>query len=95
MISLKLDDIYFLNNSISRQNKIDIVDIQNASLSGGVAVGAIADLMIQPYGAFFMGSICGVVSTLGYRLLQVNNTFKTMSTSFSLHIFHDPRMKYS
>ena len=52
-------------------NKLDIVDIQNASLSGGVAVGAIADLMIQPYGAFFMGSLCGVVSTLGYRILMV------------------------
>ena len=55
-------------------NKLDIVDIQNASLSGGVAVGAIADLMIQPYGAFFMGSLCGVVSTLGYRLLMVSMT---------------------
>ena len=92
---MKLNDLYFLNISIPRQNKIDIVDVQNASLSGGVAVGAIADLMIQPYGAFFMGSICGVVSTLGYRLLQVNNTFKTISTSFSLHMFHGLRMKYN
>ena len=48
-----------------------MVDIQNATLSGGVAVGAVADMMIQPYGAFLLGSICGVVSTLGYRLLQV------------------------
>ena len=61
-----------LNFYISSQNKIDIVDVQNASLSGGVAVGAVADLMIQPYGAFFLGSLCGVVSTLGYRVLQVN-----------------------
>ena len=52
-----------------------MVDIQNATLSGGVAVGAVADMMIQPYGAFLLGSICGVVSTLGYRLLQVTNTF--------------------
>ena len=51
-----------------------MVDIQNATLSGGVAVGAVADMMIQPYGAFFLGSICGVVSTLGYRLLQVTYT---------------------
>ena len=36
-------------------------------------MGAIADLMIQPYGAFFMGSLCGIVSTLGYRLLQVSD----------------------
>ena len=62
-----------MNIRTSSQNKIDIVDVQNASLSGGVAVGAIADLMIQPYGAFFMGSLCGIVSTLGYRLLQVSD----------------------
>ena len=55
-----------------RKNKFDVVDFQNATLSGGVAVGAIADLMIQPGGAFIAGSLCGVVSTLGYRVLQVS-----------------------
>ena len=48
-----------------------MVHIQNATLSGGVAVGAIADLMIQPYGAFLAGSLCGILSTLGYTFLQV------------------------
>jgi len=45
--------------------------LQNASLSGGVAVGAIADLMIQPYGALLIGTIAGSISTLGFRWLQV------------------------
>ena len=54
-----------------RGNKFDVVDFQNATLSGGVAVGAIADLMIQPGGAFIAGSLCGIVSTLGYRVIQV------------------------
>ena len=57
--------------SLCRQKRFDIVDIQNATLSGGVAVGAVADLMLQPYGAFFAGSIVGVISTLGFRSLQV------------------------
>ena len=48
------------------------MDIQNATLSGGVAVGAIADLMLGPGGAFCMGTITGVVSAFGYRILQVN-----------------------
>jgi len=50
--------------------RLDMVDIQNATLSGGVAVGAIADLMIQPYGAFLAGTLTGIVSCLGYRLVQ-------------------------
>ena len=31
--------------------KMNIVDAQNACLAGGVAVGAIADMSLQPYGA--------------------------------------------
>ena len=56
---------------LHRKNRFQIVDIQNATLSGGVAVGAIADLMLQPGGAFMMGTITGLVSAFGYRLLQV------------------------
>ena len=60
------------HSSDYRRNNFDIVDLQNAALSGGVAVGAIADLMIQPHFAFMAGSVCGAVSTLGYKVLQVN-----------------------
>ena len=48
-----------------------MVDLQNATLSGGVAVGAIADLMIEPFGALLIGSITGTISCFGYRILQV------------------------
>ena len=51
--------------------KMNIVDAQNACLSGGVAVGAIADLSLQPYGAVVIGSAVGVLSTVGYQLVQV------------------------
>ena len=54
-----------------RGKKLEMVDIQNATLSGGVAVGAIADLMIEPYGALLIGSITGTISCLGFRVLQV------------------------
>ena len=72
-------DFHFLS-----QYKFSAVDFQNATLSGGVAVGAIADLMIQPGGAFIAGTLSGVVSSLGYRVIQVissicfNTIFKAM-----------------
>jgi ammonium transporter Rh len=50
---------------------MDMVDIANATLSGGVAVGAVADLMLQPYGALIAGTLTGAASTLGFRKLQV------------------------
>ncbi|CAB4055552.1 SLC42A [Lepeophtheirus salmonis] len=34
------------------------------------AVGAIADLRIQPYGACIIGTVTGAISTIGYRILQ-------------------------
>ena len=51
--------------------KLNIVDAQNAVLSGGVAVGAIADLVLHPYGAIIIGSCAGMASTIGYQIIQV------------------------
>jgi len=40
----------FIVSSILRpHNKFSMVDIQNATLAGGVAVGSTADMMIQPW----------------------------------------------
>ena len=44
--------------------------IQNATLAGGVAVGAAADMMLTPFGSIVMGSVAGVVSTLGFQYVS-------------------------
>ena len=38
-------------------------------MAGGVAVGAIADMIINPYGSMVIGSISGAISTLGFQFL--------------------------
>lgn len=60
-----------LSHSTSRKNKWEMVHVQNATLAGGVAVGAVADLMLQPWGALILGFLSGMLSTLGYMDLQV------------------------
>ncbi|XP_063594381.1 ammonium transporter Rh type A-like [Penaeus indicus] len=59
-----------LHPEILLKNRWEMVHVQNATLAGGVAVGAVADLMLQPWGALILGFLSGVLSTLGYMDLQ-------------------------
>jgi len=53
-----------------KKGKLEMVHIQNATLAGGVAMGACADLYTNPAGAIGIGFTAGVISTLGFCYLQ-------------------------
>ncbi|TMW63145.1 hypothetical protein Poli38472_002086 [Pythium oligandrum] len=46
--------------------KFDMVHLQNATLAGGVAMGATCELAINPASAVTIGIVSGVVSVIGY-----------------------------
>jgi len=50
--------------------RISTVDIQNATLAGGVAIGASSNLPVTPFFAMAVGVIAGTVSTCGFNKLQ-------------------------
>jgi ammonium transporter Rh len=56
----------FLNNSA----KFRPVDIQNATLAGGVAIGAVCNLTLSLSDCLLIGFIAGVVSTAGFARIQ-------------------------
>ena len=58
----------FVISGLMGHKKFAPEDIQNAVLAGGVAVGATADMLLQPYGAVTAGTIAGVLSCLGYKV---------------------------
>nr|XP_012224503.1 PREDICTED: ammonium transporter Rh type A [Linepithema humile]XP_012224504.1 PREDICTED: ammonium transporter Rh type A [Linepithema humile] len=54
---------------VSKNNRFDMVHIQNSTLAGGVAIGTAAGMMCQPVGALVVGVLSGVISVLGYKYL--------------------------
>ena len=46
--------------------------IQNATLAGGVAIGASADLLVGPWAASLIGALAGILSVTGFELVSVS-----------------------
>lgn len=54
----------------SKDSRFRPADIQNATLSGGVAIGAIANLTLDPWTVLVVGFVAGHVSVFGFARLQ-------------------------
>merc|ERR1711962_1756838 len=55
---------------VSPSKKFVMEHIQNATLAGGVAVGACADMMVTPGGAVGVGALAGILSVTGFNYVQ-------------------------
>ena len=64
----------------SKKHKFRPVDIQNATLAGGVAIGCTANLYISAFDACFIGVASGIVSVIGYNFIQ-----PWLETNWNLH----------
>ena len=44
--------------------------VLNASIAGGVAIGATADMIVQPFGSMIVGFVAGTISSFGFAYLS-------------------------
>ncbi|MHB8129559.1 MAG: ammonium transporter [Mobilitalea sp.] len=80
--------ITYLFSSFFRKGKPSIADIANASLAGGVAIGATCNLVSAPV-AFLIGILAGGICVIGYVFIQprLQKTFKLVDTC-GVHNLH-------
>merc|ERR1712151_475296 len=63
----------FVMSQVMRHGQFCMVDVQNATLAGGVAIGSAANLLVvSPAEAVTIGVASGILSVLGYTVIQPN-----------------------
>merc|ERR1719397_27844 len=55
---------------VSGNRRMSMEHLQNATLAGGVAVGACADMMLTPGGSLVIGALAGILSVCGFQYIQ-------------------------
>lgn len=67
----------FALTPILSQGRMATVPVQNATLAGGVAIGATANLALQPKGALIIGTLAGALSTFGFISIPIPSKWDT------------------
>merc|ERR1719238_1052600 len=57
---------FVLTPIFTGEGRLQTVPIQNATLAGGVSIGATANLPLGPFGAVLIGLLAGALSTIGF-----------------------------
>jgi len=73
---------------VNHERKFVMEHIQNATLAGGVAVGAVADMILTPFGALVMGTIAGSWSTIGYEFISPLLVKRKITDTCGVHNLH-------
>jgi len=60
----------FATSCIIHKGKFEMLEIQNATLAGGVCIGMSCSFSLGPWAAVLIGCIGGVISALGYGYLH-------------------------
>lgn len=74
---------------LERDGKLSPSHLQNGSLAGGVAIGAVADMALPPVAALALGSLSAVACILGFRFLTPLLARKlTLQDQCGIHNLH-------
>jgi hypothetical protein len=80
---------FFVSSLFDANGRFRPVDVQNATLAGGVAIGCTANLTMSGFGAIMIGCAAGIVSAFGYNHIMpwLENTMGVHDTC-GVHNLH-------
>jgi len=80
---------FALSAWMNPNKKFVMEHVQNATLAGGVAIGAVADLLVGPWAALTIGSMAGMICVFGFNHITpfLNSKFKIHDTC-GVHNLH-------
>jgi len=61
---------FWLSSLIAKNGRYRPVDVQNATLAGGVAIGCCANMALSGFSAIMIGITAGLVSCFGFNFIQ-------------------------
>jgi ammonium transporter Rh len=79
---------FIFSSLLNEKRQFRAVDIQNATLAGGVAVGTVANMAIQPVGAVAVGCVASIVSTYGFNVIQPKLEALGVHDTCGIHNLH-------
>lgn len=80
---------FSLSILLDENRKLGPVDIQNATLAGGVTIGCLASLSLSPAQAVLFGFLAGAISTYGYHHIMPSLLDKmSLHDSCGIHNLH-------
>jgi ammonium transporter Rh len=62
--------VFLINPLLNRHGKLKMENVLNATLAGGVGIGAACDILAQPWSAMLIGFISGTISLLGFEYVS-------------------------
>ncbi|XP_013172775.1 PREDICTED: ammonium transporter Rh type B-B [Papilio xuthus] len=86
---------FIVSSCVNEEGKLDMVHVQNSTLAGGVAVGAVCNMHISCGGAIGIGVGAGFISVLGYSYLTPSLTESSIIDTCGVHNLHGMPGVYS
>ncbi|KAF8383228.1 rhr-2, partial [Pristionchus pacificus] len=81
---------FMLTSLTDRQGRFNMIHIQSSTLAGGVAIGSVANAILQPWHSLLIGGIAAIISVFGHTHIQpyLRKSWLSVTDTCGVHNLH-------